>query len=547
MYSSPRSFRLLPDRLDLSEMCEMLHGANIGLDVALGATMSHLRQEVFSNSMFMNMVDLDGEEMRNLLGEIKTIIENDHVIEMESFGERRRRNATDSNCSENSSNISSCSDGPMATAIEAEQQSMPETIHLSDSQFSNLIWKSQDNLEKADDKTVETEDIGESQQSMIFTVSSSTDLSSSSYGNCDADNDEEYDADDGGEAAELKQPNGTFENCNNNNSNNNENNSNNNNNKDDNGDDDDDRSGLVSSSMTSLDEDDINQDVQRLRDLLQVEHAAHMTKRKYCFWHAVKNFQLAELNRYWSNTKPPLLYQRPDEKESENKLDIVGLAELLTTLCFKLETVILHQKVRKSISKYKEIDNMMLAMYKNHCDGEVCRRLVELWRVETDAEEIISFLTWNSKKEWYSSNLWACFKNEPKKRSTKSESSTKTTPPWQPEPSRSEVNPKYVRAGSSLFESQSRSWRSSSRNSALRNDFESDYRRRSEDLSRDNSLRKSYSTYSGFGSTRPDYTGRRHWKEILTSKKLNLPFKSNSGHYPKYSYMARRRWERMQK
>ena len=42
------------------------------------------------------------------------------------------------------------------------------------------------------------------QQGIIFTVSSSTNLSSSSYGNCDEDNDEGYDADNRSEATELK-------------------------------------------------------------------------------------------------------------------------------------------------------------------------------------------------------------------------------------------------------------------------------------------------------------------------------------------------------
>ncbi|CAI9732184.1 Hypothetical predicted protein [Octopus vulgaris] len=171
-----------------------------------------------------------------------------------------------------------------------------------------------------------------------------------------------------------------------------------------------------SNTNESLEDKNLRVDARKVYDMLQEERIANLTKRKHSFWRALKNFQLAKINMNWSNQAATVLNILSASNAPCG--DISALAELgeyLIPLCFKAETLMLLHKVQKSATKYKKIDESMEKTFQKHGNGELYRRLLELWRVETVAEEITSFMTWNSKKEWYT-NACAYFNANLKER-----------------------------------------------------------------------------------------------------------------------------------
>lgn len=151
------------------------------------------------------------------------------------------------------------------------------------------------------------------------------------------------------------------------------------------------------------DENEINEQVRKLQDSFQDIRKSNLIKRKQLFWHALKDYQLAKLN--WEEQGSILancmsLVGTKAEKSSA----MLDLAKHLILLNIKTKTAQLLYKVQKNAAKYKRIDEAMVQHFKRCCSGEVCRRLIELWRAETFAEERISWLTWNFKKESYINN-----------------------------------------------------------------------------------------------------------------------------------------------
>lgn len=361
-------FKSGPTRSDMSEMYKMLRNTSQQIDKGLKVMMAQLREELFSNAMFTEIAELDGDKMQNLLMEMKTIIDADQLTEVRDIMEpkailasNKDLNMNNENYSEEPNQYNDCNIEELSLPV------LPEFEKETQEDTEDTLNEANQTRETTKNDVEYINNENESHQSMIFTVSPSTGSQISS--------DEMAEETDEAEMTFLLHP----------------------------------------SPISSANEDDIHYHVQSLSDMLQTEHLANLTKRKYSFWHAVKNFHLAELNMNWSNVNPPLVYMISTTETSQgSKSAIEELAECLTTLCFKMETVILLQKVQKNISKYKQIDEIMQNLFKFYSSGEVCRRLIELWRVGTDAEEITSFLTWNSKEEWYSNNVWSCFKNDPR-------------------------------------------------------------------------------------------------------------------------------------
>ncbi|CAI9721000.1 Hypothetical predicted protein [Octopus vulgaris] len=152
-------------------------------------------------------------------------------------------------------------------------------------------------------------------------------------------------------------------------------------------------------------------DNQTLLNMLENTITANLTRRKHAFWHTLKNFYQAEHHVHWSNAKPALLHPIMASKNGKEKWPAIKkLAERLTSLCFKAEAIILLNKAKRSASKFKEIDLKMLKLFENSSHNkEQFRKLTEIWKAKTNAEEVTSFFILNSKKLYYESNRWSCF------------------------------------------------------------------------------------------------------------------------------------------